>query len=106
KVGDVPTVVFKLVDKNGAVVADLLSNSTLSGSVVVSGPNENPQRVYAAGTSSINIKTAGKLIYDANAQLYTYAFATGWPANAMLPINTSGGVPQPNVAGSYTMWLW
>jgi hypothetical protein len=107
-VNDQPTVTFKLTTGAGAIVSDLMSNKALSGTLIISGPTDDRQRLY-----QLSIKSTGTLTYDGNAQKYTYVLPTKWPANALLPLNSwplpppaVQPTPRPNPAGTYTMWLY
>ena len=108
QVGDKPVLQFKLLDPNGASVADLATNSAWSGTFIVAGPTSNPQRVFGGGSGGLNMKNAalGTLSYDATSQTYTYAPVASWPANALSPVNNPGSAGQQNPNGSYTIWFY
>src|SRR5262249_48057046 len=55
-VGDVPTMTFKLSDKNDALIADLKTNAALSANMLAAGPTGDMQRIYGPA-GSINMKT-------------------------------------------------
>jgi hypothetical protein len=100
-VGDKPTIQFQIQDRSKNFISDLAANKALSATLMISGPTDHPQRVYA----SVALKTNGALSYDGGNNLYTWASATGWPANAASPLNTTLP-PQANLPGTYTLWLW
>jgi len=101
KVGDVPTIKFKLADKAGTAVIDLKTNGALSGTAILSGPTEDPQRVIASQT----MKTVGTLTYDSTTGFYTYVYASGIPAVSLSPLNTlTPGHTNPN--GTYSVWMY
>ncbi len=104
-VGDTPTMQFKLTTQSGTVVADLITNAALSGSLVVSGPADDRQRIYGPN-GTVNIKTTGTLTYNPGTTLYTYVFPTTIPAQAFAPLNDPSAPPRPNVSGSYTVYLY
>jgi len=113
-VGDTPTINFKLTcERNaptsacptGGIVSDLQGNSNLSGSLVVSGPSTDRQRIYGPN-GTINIKTTGTLTFTAGTGLYTYVPPNAIPANAFPPLNNPTATPRPNVSGSYTVYLY
>ena len=104
-IGDTPKIIFKLTDKTGAVVSDLQTNNALSGSMVVSGPTDDRQRIYGQ-TGTVNIKTTGTLTYDSGTSLYSYVFATPIPAQAFPPLNNPTGPTRANGPGTYTVYLY
>jgi hypothetical protein len=99
---DTPKVTFQLGNAAGTNIATLKTDATLSGTAIVSGPTDDRQRVYGP----LTIKTAGTLTYDAPSSTYTYTFPTTFPANAIAPYNTTATFTRPNVAGTYTLWLY
>jgi len=118
KVGDVPTIKFKLSNKAGTVVTDLKTNPIFSGTIIVSGPTNDPRRVYAStaikcpptGTCAA---TVGTLTFDSTTNLYTYvagpsgpsSTGVGIPATSLSPLNsTDPGVTNP--PGTYAVWLY
>jgi OmcA/MtrC family decaheme c-type cytochrome len=101
QVGDVMAVSFQLVDKTGANVADLKTNATLSGTLIVSGPTDDRQRVIGPNT----MKTA-QLAYNATTQTYTYTFPAAIPATAIAPYNTTAPYSRANAPGTYTLWTY
>jgi hypothetical protein len=99
RIGDVPTLAFTVVTGSGAVT-DLKTNNTLSLTVTGAGPATAPQRTFAAATS----KSALTAIDAVNGR---YAFTLpAFPANALPPYNTTGGVGAPNVDGTYRIALY
>lgn len=104
RIGDVPSLLFKLQDGSGAPVSDLVTNSRWSGSMFLSGPSNLPQRVYG-GANGVNLRTAG-LSYDGASHTYTLPLPA-WPVNAQLPLNAaSTATPQPNAAGTYDLTFY
>jgi hypothetical protein len=102
-VGDVLTLKLKLADRTGKVVADLKSNSALSGTVVLAGPTNDPQRVLGP----LSMKTAGTLTYDAATTEYTYVFPSAFPAMAAAPLNTDpASFNRVNPPGAYSLWVY
>ncbi|MCU1279816.1 MAG: hypothetical protein JWM53_3362, partial [bacterium] len=101
-VGDTPVASFQLLDKSGAPVATLKSDATLSATAIVSGPTDDRQRIYA----QLNPKTQGVLAYDAGSSTYSWTLPSSLPANALAPLNTTAPFVRPNVAGTYTLWLY
>ena len=103
--GDIPKLMFKLKDRNGTIVPDLVTNANLSGTVLVSGPTDDRQRVYPA------TKMKPAITYDSDPNsstysMYTYVFASALPLNALAPLNTTAPFTRPNPAGTYTMWAY
>lgn len=96
-VGDVPVVRFKLQSDGGVDVPDLLTNTALSYAVVLSGPTDDPERVYDTVTDKGRLSIAGGV--------YTFLFPSGWPANSFPPYNGDGGV-RLNPRGSYELYLY
>ncbi|HEX9104285.1 MAG TPA: hypothetical protein VF997_18875, partial [Polyangia bacterium] len=99
---DTPTITFQLVDGTGAVVSTLKSDSTLAATTIVSGPTDDRQRVYGP----LTMKTAGTLTFDAGSGTYTYVLPSVFQASAIAPYNTTAAFTRPNVAGTYTLWLY
>ncbi len=99
---DTPTVTFQIVDGTGAFVSTLKTDSTLSGTAIVSGPTDDRQRVYGP----LTIKTAGTLTFDATSSTYTYVFPTAFPASSVAPYNTTPTTTRANGPGTYTLWLY
>jgi hypothetical protein len=97
---DTPTLTFQLMNSTG-VVATLKSDATLSGTAIVSGPTDDRQRVYGP----LTIKSQGTLSFDGTST-YTYVFPSTFPANAIAPYNTTAPFVRPNLAGTYTLWLY
>lgn len=103
-VGDRITLKFKLVDKNGAAVTNLVSGTgsgAMSGTVVVSGPIDDRQRL----TVPLSIKTTGTLTHDGSGA-YTYVLPADIPSNALLPFNVATGTPRANGAGIYSVYFY
>ena len=92
QVGDVLTVQFKLQDGAGNTISDLKTNSALSATVIVAGPTDDRQRIFASTTV-----TKAALTFDGTT--YSYALAA-FPANAQTPLNTTGLTPRPNPPGT------
>ena len=103
-VGDTPVLTFMLVDKAGTPVIDLKTNAAYSGTMLLSGPTDHRQRVYAQTA----IKTLGTLAFDGTTNLYTYTLPSAFPATALPPLNVpvAGYVVPANPAGTYTMWVY
>lgn len=105
QVGDVPVVSFRLKDRNGTVVSDLLGNAALSGQVLVGGPTDDPQRL-----AYLRLKGNpgdGALSFDAPSGLYTYRFAQGLPAQSLPPWNTDPkSWSRQNRPGTYSIWVY
>lgn len=102
QVGDRLTLNFKVVDGQGAPVADLKTNAALAGTLLIGGPTDARQLVFP----SINVKTSGTLSYDALSGSYSYTLASTFPAQAPSPLNNPAQAPRPNPAGTYTAWLY
>lgn len=102
QVSDVPVVTFKVTTAAGVVVADLRTNSRLSGTLLVAGPTSDPERVVA----STSMKTAGTLTYDSGTELYTYRLPAGLPATSLAPLNGSPLDVRTNPAGTYTLYMY
>jgi hypothetical protein len=101
-VGDTPSVSFKLQDRTGASIKDLLTNRAYAGTVLVAGPTDDRQRVYGP----LPLSGAG-LTYDAGADRYSFVLPTPFPAKASLPLNAEpAAVARPNPAGTYTAWVY
>jgi len=97
-VGDVPTVSFTLADQSKNPVTDLKTNSTLSFALVVSGPTDAPQRVYAPITTKSSLAGGGS-------GQYTLTLPAAWAANALSPYNSA--LPGlPNAPGTYAFYLY
>jgi OmcA/MtrC family decaheme c-type cytochrome len=73
----------------------------MSGTVLVSGPIEDRQRL----TTALSIKTTGTLTSDGNGG-YTYVLPADIPANALLPYNVASGTPRPNGPGIYSVYFY
>jgi len=99
---DTPTLTFQLVDGTGAVVSTLKTDATLSGTAILSGPTDDRQRVYGP----LTIKSSGTLTFDATSGSYTYVFPSVFPTQAIAPYNTTAPFVRPNLAGTYTLWLY
>ena len=103
QVGDTPVLTFKLVDKSGNVVSDLVTNKALSGTLIVGGPTDDRQRIYPP----LSMKSVGALSFDAPSGTYTYAFPSPIPATAQPPFNaTPAPSPRPNLPGTYSAWAY
>lgn len=102
QVGDVLTVKFKVSIKSGDAVADLKTNSALSGTLMVSGPTEDPQRVVG----SLSMKTLGTLSYDSASGEYTYVLPAGLPATSLAPLNGDPASVRTNPAGTYSLYMY
>ena len=102
--GDLPSITFTLVDKNGAPVNDLKpapSPNPYSVTAIIGGPSDNRQRVMGPITVSL---TAASFVANGNGS-YTYTFPSPLPVTAQPPYNTI--LPgQTNPTGSYTAWLY
>lgn len=98
---DTPTVTFQLVDKTGAVLSTLKTDSTLSATAIVSGPTDDRQRVYGP----LTVKSQGTLSFDGTSGTYTYVFPGKFPATAQSPFNTTL-TPRAKGPGTYTLWLY
>jgi OmcA/MtrC family decaheme c-type cytochrome len=101
-VGDTPIVTFRLLDNTGAPIANLKTDATLSTTAIVAGPTDDRQRIYP----QLNPKSNGTLAYDTASSTYTWTLPTPIAANAQAPLNTTAPFTRPNVAGTYTMWLY
>lgn len=99
---DTPTVTFQLVDKTGAVVSTLKTDSTLSSTAILSGPTDERERVYGP----LTVKTQGTLTFDGASGTYTYVFPSVFPTTALPPWNTTPATPRVNGPGTYTLWLY
>jgi hypothetical protein len=106
QIGDTPVLSFKLVDQSGAVVSDLATNASLSGTVIVGGPTDDRQRIYAP----LSMKSAGTLAFDAPSGTYRYTFPSPIAATALPPLNVTLPVPPPapraNPPGTYSAWAY
>jgi hypothetical protein len=102
QIGDPLGLTFQLKDAAGNLVTDLKTNANLSGTVIVSGPTDDRQRIYA-GTS---MKTAGTLTFDAGTSTYSYTLPGTIPGTALPPLNTVGVAGRATTAGTYTMWAY
>ncbi len=98
KVGDVLTVQFKLQDAAGNTIPDLKTNAALSATVIVAGPTDDRQRIFASTTV-----TKAALTFDGTT--YSYALPA-FPASAQTPLNTTGLTPRVNPAGTYSVMLY
>ena len=115
-IGDTPTVKFQLTTGTGTVVTDLVTNSALSGSLIVAGPTDDRQRLYGAlnpagGGGSVNIKASCPgasclLSFDSGTNLYTYVFPSPIPPNSLPPLNNFGATPRTNGPGTYTAYFY
>jgi hypothetical protein len=103
-VGDVPTMTFKLADKNDAVIADLKTNAALSANMLAAGPTDDMQRIYGP-TGTINMKTAA-LTFDGASGTYAYVFPNAIPAAPLAPLNAAAALRTSNPAGTYTVWIY
>jgi hypothetical protein len=116
QVGDTPIVKFKLATKAGTAVTDLLTNQALTGTILVTGPTDNPFRVYAStaikclAAPASCASTVGTLAYDSTTGFYTYTMKTPIPALSLPPLNGNAGKQdgpiQTNPAGTYTVWMY
>jgi hypothetical protein len=97
--GDVITLRFKLSDSMGAPITDLKTNTALAATVIISGPTTDRQMVFP----SINMKTAGTLVYENGG--YTWTAALPFPARAIAPLNTTG-MGRINPPGTYTAYAY
>jgi hypothetical protein len=112
-INETPTIKFKLTCDHSfapmtcptGIVADLKTNSTLSGNLVVAGPSDDRQRIYGP-TGTVNIKTTGNLTYDMVTSFYTYVFPNPIPPQAFTPLNNPTLPQRDNVSGSYTVYLY
>lgn len=103
QVGDTPTVAFKLSDKTGAVIEDLIANKNLSPTLVLAGPTDDRQRVYGP----LGMKAQGKLTYDAASRTYSYVLPGPFPAQSLSPFNTDPAAGmRVNPPGTYTVWVY
>jgi hypothetical protein len=98
-VGDTPVLTFKLFDQNGNAVTDLTTNKTMSGTVIVSGPTDDRQRVYGPLTMGAQVT------FDASSGTYTYTLPSPFPSSALPPYNTTLA-SRANGPGTYTMWAY
>jgi hypothetical protein len=136
-VGDVPVLKFKLSNKDGTPLAkDMTQDASLSGTIIVSGPTSDPQRLFAAtsmrassgsGASTVvapntQSNTIGTFAYDSTSGFYTLTFWNSAnaldltkplfpiPANQLPPLDSQGyyaGTPgRPIVPGTYTVWAY
>ena len=103
--GDVPMVHFKVQADGGVPVTDLLNNAALRYSVVLSGPTDDPQRVYDTVSAKGDGGVSAPLSFDAVSGSYTFKFGAGWPADSFPPYNGDGGV-RANPSGSYSLYLY
>lgn len=100
--GDTPTLTFKLLYGDGGVASDLASNNNLSGTVVVSGPTDDRQRI----AGPLTMKSQGTLSFDAASGAYTYVFPAALPTAPLPPYNTTAPSRSTNPAGTYTMYAY
>jgi hypothetical protein len=106
KPGDTPVVTFKLTDRNGNNIGELLTDANLAGSAAAAGPNEDPRRVYGTASGALTMPKATLLVYDPGGQTYTFTFPTGWPTNNITPLNNADpSLIRPNPAGAYTLYI-
>jgi hypothetical protein len=107
KPGDTPVVTFKLTDRSGNNIEDLLTNANLAGSAVAAGPNGDPRRVYGTATGALSMAKGTLLTYDPAGQVYTFTFPTGWPTSNITPVNNLDlSLIRPNPAGAYTLYIY
>jgi hypothetical protein len=101
QLGDQPVLSFRLADRGGVVVSDLLANAALAFTAAAAGPVEARQRVYAP------ISSKAAATFDTSSGIYTLTFPS-WPANAQPPANvTDPSWPvRYNPPGSYTVYLY
>jgi hypothetical protein len=105
-VGDRVTVKFKLTDRAGTPVENLLTASTLSGSALVSGPNHAPRRLLGA-TGALTMAKGTDLTYDAATKEYTYTTPMGLPAQNAKPFNNADPAAiRDNPSGSYSFYFY
>ncbi len=102
--GNVPVVKFRLSDKAGAAVVDLATNANLASTAIVAGPTDDRQRVYAVTVKGSG--ATGTLSYDSGTNLYTYTFASGFPASSLAPLNAAVPTTRANPPGTYTLYLY
>jgi len=103
RVGDVPTLTFKLTDAAGTVITDLRTNAALSPNLLVGGPTDDRQRVIG---NPVPMKTQGTLSFDASSGHYNYTFPGPIPAGALQPFNSTAPARASNRDGTYTAWLY
>lgn len=101
-IGDTLSVTFQLVNNTGAIIADLITNGALSGTGLIAGPTNDPQRLIG----NVNIKTTGSLTFDSVQGSYTYTFGGALPASALQPFNNPLPFNRPNNPGTYTLYLY
>lgn len=99
--GDVPALSFKVQTGGdaGTDVVDLLTNASLSYSAILSGPTDDPQRVYDTQNNK------NRLTFDGASNTYTFSFPAGWPVASFPAYNGDGGV-RTNPAGTYAFYLY
>jgi hypothetical protein len=99
--GDQPRLSFRLADRGGALVTDLLTNAALAFTAAAAGPVEARQQVYAP------ISSKAAATFDTGSGNYTLTFPS-WPANAQPPANVAdpSWPVRPNPPGSYTLYLY
>ena len=95
---DTPTLTFQLVDKTGAVVSTLKTDSTLSGTAILSGPTDDRQRVYGP----LTIKTQGTLSYDAAEQHVHLRLPVGVPDDGAAAVERDAGDRRGSTARAPT----
>jgi hypothetical protein len=107
KPGDKPIISFKLSDRGGNNIPDMLTNANLAGSALAAGPNSDPRRVYGTATGALTMTKGTLLTYDAGSETYTFTYPTPWPANNITPLNNSDpSLIRPNPAGPYTLYIY
>ena len=102
-VGDTPVFSFRLTDVNGADIMDLKTNAALSGTLIVSGPTDDRQRVLGP----LTMKTSGTLTFDSGTHRYSYTPPTPIPALAIAPYNSDPSkFSRATTPGTYTLFAY
>ena len=102
ELGDVPLLKFRLADRAGTIITDLIANSAYSGTATIAGPTDDRQRVLGP----LDMKSTGTLTLDTSTNLYTYVFPSGLPAQALTPFNARAPFSRVNGPGTYTLWAY
>jgi hypothetical protein len=103
QIGDTPVLKFRLLDHAGAVISDLQTNASLSATLILGGPTNDRQRLYAP----LQMKATGTLSFDAPSGVYTYTLPSPIPATAQPPFNLTPAPPaRANPSGTYSAWAY
>lgn len=105
-IGDRPALRFKITDRTGTPITNVLGDPDLSGSFMVMGPTSSPKRLLGAA-GAITMAKNTDFTFDAATGYYAYTSPQALPSNNQQPFNNPDpSLVGPNPSGTYAVYFY